>query len=111
MPGPILHTGASASCPHGAPLQIIAASPRVTASGMSVAVLTDQGVVAGCPFTLPNGTPHPCTTTKWIVASTRVTANGQPVLINPLTAICLAATQVPQGPPIITGSQTRVVAQ
>lgn len=111
MPGPVLHTGTSAQCPHGAPLNIVAASPRVTASGMNVAVLTDQGLIAGCPFTLPNGTPQPCTTTKWLVASVRVVANGQPVLMNPLTALCISATQVPQGPPIITGSQTRVVAQ
>lgn len=111
MPGPVLHSGAVAQCPHGAPLQIIAASPRVMASGMPVAVLTDQGVIAGCPFTLPNGTPQPCTTTRWMVAATRVMANGQPVLINPLTALCIAATQVPNGPPIITGSQSRVIAQ
>lgn len=111
MPGPVLHTGASAQCPHGGPLQIIAASPRVTVNGQPVAVVTDQGMVSGCPFTLPNGTPQPCLTTQWLVASTRVVANGQPVLINPLTALCISATQVPQGPPIITASQTRVVAQ
>lgn len=111
MPGPVLHTGASAQCPHGAPLQILAASPRVSVGGMPVAVLSDPGVIAGCPFTLPNGTPQPCTTTKWLVAATRVMASGQPVLINPLTALCVSATQVPQGPPIITGSQSRVIAQ
>ncbi len=110
MPGPVLHGGATATCPHGVPLTILPASPRVVVSGTPVAVLTDQGTVAGCPFTLPNGTPQPCVTTRWIAAATRVTVSGQPVLINPLSALCISATQVPNGPPIIGASQTRVVA-
>lgn len=110
MPGPVLHTGATANCPHGGPLNIIAASPRVQVSGMPVAVLTDQGVVAGCAF-MVGQKPQPCVTTKWILASTRVLAGGSPVLINPLTALCFSADQIPAGPPIIAGSQTRVIAQ
>lgn len=109
MPGPVLHAGASVTCPHGAPLNIIAASPRVTVSNMPAAVLTDQGVIAGCPFTLP-AKPQPCITTRWIAGSLRVTASGQPLLINPCVAMCLSAEQIPGGPPIITSSQTRVVA-
>ncbi len=110
MPGPVLHTGATANCPHGGVLNIIAASPRVTVSGMPAAVLTDQGVVAGCAFTVPPTKPQPCVTTKWIVGATRVTANGVPLLINPCVALCLSAEQIPGGPPVITGSQTRVIA-
>ncbi len=110
MPGPVLHAGASATCPHGAPLNIVAASPRVTVSGMPVAVLTDQGMVAGCPFTVPGPKPQPCVTTKWLVGATRVVASGQPVLINPCVALCLSAEQIPGGPPVIMASQTRVVA-
>ena len=106
----MLHTGATCTCPHGGSLNIIAASPRVTATGMPVAVITDQGVIAGCVFTLPNGKPQPCVTTRWIVGATRVVANGQPVLINPLGALCLSAEQIPGGPPIIAASQTRVIA-
>lgn len=110
MPGPALHTGTTATCPHGGSLTIIAASPRVTVSGMPVAVLGDQGLVAGCVFTLPNGKPQPCVTTRWIAAATRVMASGQPVLINPLVALCLSVEQIPGGPPIIAASQTRVIA-
>lgn len=109
MPGPVLHTGAIATCPHGGMLNIIAASPRVMVSGMNAAVLTDQGLVAGCVFTV-GPKPQPCVTTRWIVGATRVLANGQPLLINPCVAICQSAEQIPNGPPIITGSQTRVVA-
>ncbi len=110
MPGPVLHTGTTATCPHGGMLNIVAASPRVMVSGMPAAVLTDQGLVAGCVFTLPNGKPQPCVTTRWIAAATRVLANGAPVLINPLVAICQSVEQIPAGPPIITASQTRVIA-
>src|SRR3954465_15351836 len=110
MPGPVLHTGATANCPHGGVLNIIAASPGVRVGGMPAAVLTDQGLVAGCAFTVPGPKPQPCVTTRWIVAATRVLANGQPVLINPLTAICLSAEQIPAGPPIIPAPQPRVIA-
>lgn len=113
MPGPVLHSAAVATCPHGGSLSIVAASPRVTVSGMPVAVLTDQGMVAGCPFTVPAGPatkPQPCVTTKWMVGATRVTAGGVPVLINPCVATCFSAEQIPGGPPVISSSQMRVVA-
>lgn len=96
-------------CPHGGMLNIVPASPRVQLSGMPAAVLTDQGLVAGCAFMV--GTkPQPCVTTRWLVGATRVLANGQPLLINPCGAICQSAEQIPGGPPIISASQTRVIA-
>ena len=109
MPGPVLHTGASANCPHGGVITIVVASPRVQVSGMPAAVLTDQGLVAGCAFMVGNK-PQPCVTTKWIVGATRVTANGVPLLINPCVALCFSADQIPGGPPVIASSQTRVIA-
>lgn len=110
MPGPVLHTGATATCPHGGMLSIVVANPRVLVSGMPAAVLTDQGLIAGCAFTVPPGKPQPCVTTKWIVGATRVTANGTPLLINPCVALCQSVEQIPGGPPIISSSQTRVIA-
>ncbi|API56739.1 hypothetical protein ABID08_006332 [Rhizobium binae] len=110
MPGTVLHTGTIASCPHGGILTVVkTTSPRVSVSYMPVAVLTDQGLVAGCAFTLPDGKPQPCVTTRWIAAATRIRVNGQPVLINPVTALCLSAEQIPGGPPIIAASQSRVM--
>lgn len=113
MPGPVLHSGTVATCPHGGTLNIVAASPRVVVSGMPIAVLTDQGLVAGCPFQVPVGAgtkPQPCVTTKWMVGATRVLAGGQPVLINPCVALCFSVEQIPGGPPVISSSQLRVVA-
>jgi hypothetical protein len=109
MPGPVLHAGAAALCPHGGNLTIVAASPRVTVSNMPAALLTDQGLVAGCVFTV-GPKPQPCVTTRWIVGATRVTSNGTPLLINPVVALCQSAEQIPGGPPTIVGGQTRVIA-
>ena len=109
MPGPVLHATATASCPHGGVLTIVPAAPRVLLSGLPLAVLSDQGLVAGCTFTV-GPKPQPCMTTRWLVAATRVTSGGQPVLINPSLALCLSAEQIPGGPPIVSASQTRVVA-
>jgi uncharacterized Zn-binding protein involved in type VI secretion len=106
----VLHTGASATCPHGGMLTIVVASPRVLVSGMPAAVLTDQGLIAGCVFTVPGPKPQPCVTTKWIAGATRVTSNGMPLRITPPVAMCQSAEQIPAGPPIITATQTRVIA-
>ena len=109
MPGPVLHPGTIATCPHGGVLTIVAASPRVLVNGVPAAVLTDQGLVAGCVF-MAGPKPQPCVTTRWIAGATRVLAGGVPLLINPCVAICQSVEQIPGGPPIITGSQTRVIA-
>ncbi|WP_328884769.1 hypothetical protein [Streptomyces sp. NBC_00299] len=109
MPGAVLHAGATVTCPHGAPLTIVAAGPRVTVSGSTAAVVTDQGFVTGCPFTVPPK-PQPCVSTKWLAGAARVTASGRPLLVNPAGALCLSAEQIPAGPPIVSGTQTRVVA-
>lgn len=97
-------------CPHGGTLTIVAASPRVTVSGMPVAVLTDQGLVAGCLFTVPPGKPQPCVTTKWLMGATRVMAGGQPVLIAPPVAFTQSADQIPGGPPAVLQVQSRAIA-
>jgi hypothetical protein len=113
MPGPALHTGATAMCPHGGQLTIVVATPHVLLGGMPAAVITDQGLVAGCPFQVPVGAgtkPQPCVTTKWIVGATKVLVGGMPLLINPCTALCLSAEQIPGGPPVISASQTKVIA-
>lgn len=110
MPGPVLHMGAVAQCPHGMPLQIVAASPRVQVGGMPAALLSDQGIVTGCPFMAGNK-PQPCVTAKWMAGAARVTSNGQPLLVNPSPGICQSPDQVPNGPPVIVSTQMRVIAQ
>ncbi|GLZ81517.1 hypothetical protein Afil01_63240 [Actinorhabdospora filicis] len=114
MPGPLLHVGATVSCPHGAPAQIISANTRVIVNGTPVAVLTDNTVVAGCPFQIPVGPgtkPSPCVKVQWVVGATRVLVNGQPALLMTSTGLCQSPEQLPQGPPVIAAAQTRVVGQ
>jgi len=109
VPGPLLHVGATATCPHSAgQVTIIPSNTRVTVGGQPVAVVSDQCMIAGCPFTIPpTPGPQPCMTVQWIVPATRVTVMGQPALLQTSTGICLSATSIPAGPPIVSQCQMR----
>lgn len=108
MPGPVYHLGAVAICPHGGQVAVVQPSPRVTVSGMPVAVVTDPSLVAGCVFTI--GTkPSPCLRVQWLAPATRVTSMGQPVLLQTSSGLCLSPEQAPQGPPTILSTQPRVI--
>lgn len=109
MPGTLFHVGATAFCPHAAPVTTISSNARVLVSGMPVATLAHQYLVAGCPFTTGAG-PSPCLTVRWLTPATRVLVNGQPPILNASTGLCLNPAQAPQGPPVVAGTQTRVVA-
>ncbi len=111
MPDFLLHVGATASCPHGGQITLIPSNSRVLANGMAVAVISDTGTVAGCPFQIPvpGGTkPQPCVQARWVVPATRVLVNGQPALLKSSSGICQSAEQIPQGAPSVSVTQTRV---
>jgi hypothetical protein len=113
MPGPILHVGAVVTCTHGAPAQTVPGSPRVMLSGQPAATMADTFPVAGCPFQIPVGAgtkPSPCMQVRWTVPATRVMVNGSPVVTAASTGLCLSPEQAPQGPPIPSAFQPRVVA-
>jgi hypothetical protein len=110
MPGTLVHVGATVLCTHGIPVQIVPGSPRVLVSGMPVATMVDQYLVAGCPFTLPGPKPSPCIKVQWLVPAVRVLVNGAPPIINTSAGLCLSPEQVPQGPPVIATTQPRVIA-
>ena len=104
MPGFILHLGATVLCAHGGQAQPTAPNPRVLVSGQPSTLMTAPYVVAACPF-VPVA-PSPCVTAQWMTAATRVTSNGQPVLLLDSQAVC-----VPNGTPlVIVLTQTRVTA-
>ncbi|MBD2253370.1 hypothetical protein [Nostoc parmelioides] len=102
MPGFLLHQGATVLCLHSGSAQPIVVNPRVKVSGQPIVTQTSTYAIAGCPNTLPSGTPQPCVTASWIVAATRIKANGMPVLLQDSQSICIptgtgltiAATQV-----------------
>jgi hypothetical protein len=110
MPGFLFHVGATAMCTHGIPVQTISSNVRVLVNGMPVATIADQYLVAGCPFTLPSGTPSPCVRVQWLTPAVRVLVNGQPPILNTSAGLCLSPVQAPQGPPVVAATQPRVVA-
>lgn len=112
MPGFLVHVGAAAMCPHAGQVSIVSSNTRVLVSGQPVATLADTFTVAGCPFQIPFGVgtkPQPCVRVQWIVPATRVFVNGQPVILQTSGGVCLSVEQIPQGPPTVTVTQTRVV--
>jgi uncharacterized Zn-binding protein involved in type VI secretion len=108
MAGPLFHVGGVAICPHGGQMMTLPGSPRVLVSGMPVATLADQYLVAGCAFTIPP--PQPCLMVEWLTPATRVLVNGTPPITQASNGLAISATGVPQGPPIVVSSQTRVSA-
>ena len=103
MPGPFLHVGATVLCAHGGQAQPTVPNPRVLVSGQPTVTMAAPYVVAGCPF-VPVA-PSPCVTAQWIGAATRVTSNGQPLVLMDSQAIC-----APNGTPLLPlVAQTRVI--
>ncbi len=106
MPGFMLHQSATVMCSHGGQAQATVPNPQVLVSGMPTVTLSGPWVVAGCAFPPPPAGNGPCVTAQFLMGSTRVLSNGQPLLLFDSQAIC-----APTGTPTITVStQTRVIA-
>lgn len=96
MPGFLLHLGATILCSHGGQAQPVAPNPRVTVSGQPIVTLASPYVVAGCALPPPPAANGPCVTAQFVTAATRITSNGQPVLLLDSQAVC-----VPTGTPLL----------
>jgi hypothetical protein len=108
MPGPLVHVGATAICPHGAQIMDIPTNTRVLVSGQPVATLADTYPIVGCPFNVGSA-PQPCLTARWLVPAARVMVGGSPAILQTSTGICQGPTQAPQGPALVVSAQTRAV--
>jgi len=111
MAGNSLTTAAALQCPHGGTVSIASTNTRVTAGGAPFALATDTFTIVGCPFQIPVGTgtvPSPCVRVQWIVTDARDKANGMFALSRTNAGVCLAATQLPQGPVTISATQPKV---
>ena len=106
MPGPLLHVGATVLCSHGGQAQPTVPNPRVLVSGQPTVTMTAPYVIAGCTLPPPPNGNGPCVTAQWIVGTTRVLSNGQPLLVATSQAIC-APTSTPL---VITVTQVRASA-
>jgi hypothetical protein len=94
MPGFLLHLGATVLCSHAGQAQPTVTNPRVLVSGQPTVTVTTPYVVAGCTLPPPPGANGPCLTAQFVTAATRVTSNGQPLLLLDSQAIC-APTATP----------------
>ena len=106
MPGFLIQLGANVQCAHGAPAAPLAPNPAVLLSGSFSCLLPDAWLVGGCPGVSASGIP-PCVSAQWQTGTTRVTSNGQPLLVQSSTALSLS-----NGTPLLpaTATQTRVSA-
>ena len=104
MPGFLLHLGATVMCSHAGQATPTVVNPRVTVSGQPIVMITSPYVVAGCVLPPPTAANGPCVTAQFVTAATRITSNGQPVLLFDSQAVC-----VPTGTPLLVATaQTRV---
>ena len=78
----------------------------MTVSGQPIVTLANTYRIAGCTFPPDAAAAPPCVTAQWTMGTTRVTSNGQPLLVQSSQSIC-----VPTGTPLlIVATQTRVTA-
>jgi len=104
MPGPVLHLGATVLCMHAGQAQPLNPFPRVLLSGQPVVMLATTYGISAC--SLAGTSNPPCATAQWTTGALRVTAGGQPLLLQTSQAVC-----VPTGTGLIpTVTQTRVMA-
>jgi hypothetical protein len=79
-------------------------NPSVTINGQPTALTSGAWVVAGCPL-VPPPLP-PCVSAQWVTGTTRVTSNGQPLVVQ-----SGAAVSIPNGTPLLViSTQTNVTA-
>src|SRR2546423_5527767 len=115
MPGFPLTGSTVASCFHQAHATITPDQTAVTILGGVAATSTSLIAVVGCLFA-PGGAYHPCTTIRWLMPSTKVTAQGKPLILMPPPGsgvgpgLGQAADQAPQGPPTVMTNQVKVLA-
>lgn len=106
MPGFLVHVGAQVMCAHGGQATPTVPNLRVTVSGQPTVTIAAPYVVAGCAFPPPPNGNGPCVTANWLMGTTRVLSNGQPLVCQSSQAIC-----VPTGTPLIIAvTQPRVTA-
>jgi hypothetical protein len=114
MAGQALTTASVLQCPHGGTVQITSTNVRATTDAPALAQSTDTFTIVGCPFVIPVGpvtVPSPCVRVQWLLSDLRNVAPAGATLSTTSAGLCLAATQVPQGPVIISAAQPRVTTQ
>ena len=105
MPGALLHQGATVVCAHAGQAQPTTTNSRVKVGGRPTVTSTAPYTISGCTMPSPPNGNGPCVSAQWITAATRLTANGQALLLVDSQATC-----TPTGTPLqVTSTQTRVI--
>src|ERR1700755_2282982 len=105
MPSPILTTASTIMCPHGGSVTLTTSNTIAKVQGAPMLLVSDLHTVSGCPFVLPSAMPSPCMTVQWLMGAIQTNVNGVPVLLQTSVGLCISASQVPQGPPMIVNVQ------
>jgi hypothetical protein len=105
MPGFLVQQGATVMCAHGGQAMPVVPNSSVTLDGMPSCLLPDPWTITAC-VGIPPGLP-PCVTAQWLTGTTRVTSNGQPLLVQSSTALS-TSNGTPLLPVMVT--QTSVTA-
>jgi hypothetical protein len=109
MPGALVTVSSQIFCSHASgQCTPSTQNTKVLAGGQPVLTISDQYLVAGCLFTLPNGKPQPCVRILWTQGATKVLVNGKPALLVSSTGTCWSGDQIPAGPPTVTAAQSKV---
>lgn len=106
MPGMLVQVGATVMCAHGGQANPAVPNPRVMLSGAPSVTIASPYLIAGCAFPPPPAANGPCLTGQWLAGTTRVTSNGQPLVVQAGTSLC-----APTGTPMLAVvTQLRVLA-
>jgi len=106
MPGYLVHVGAQVTCSHQGQAQPAEPNTSVTVSDQATVLLDSMYQIAGCSFPSPPTANGPCVTGQWLTGTTRVTSNGQPLVLSTGTSTCVPTST----PLMVTQTQTRVQA-
>jgi hypothetical protein len=110
MPGLVLNVTATIMCPHGGRAILTTSNSRLLVGGAPALTMADVHMIAGCAFTIALK-PSPCLRIQWIPGSTKLMANGVPVITTENVGLCLSPEQAPQGPCVIANpGQARITA-
>lgn len=105
---PILTAGGTVMCPHGGQAQLHTSNTEALIDGSPALLQTDIHPVVGCAFTPVAYSP--CTSIRWVTASTQTKVRGVPVLLQNSVGLCLSAAQAPQGTALVVQVQQRAKA-
>jgi hypothetical protein len=106
MPGALVEFGAQVKCSHAGTATATKPNPRVLLGGAPSLQITCPMAIAGCTMPPPNAGNGPCVSGQWTSGTTRVLADGQPLVVQSSTSIC-----APTGTPmLIVKPQTKAIA-